>query len=156
MPAVPAGVNEIVAENSLPDTPGWRIATPDRAMGQEIAGHIPRPSVEQGNAVMVHVNRTGPDAGKPYTVEIFRLGWYGGVGARLVLGPRSSDAFRARDLADVELDYLFLDGSHFKVYDGSRASRCCWPWSPAGTSHMTLGPTSSTVSAPEACDRRCW
>lgn len=31
------------------------------------------------------------------------------------------DAFRARDLSDVELDYLFLDGSHFRMHDGSRA-----------------------------------
>ena len=31
------------------------------------------------------------------------------------------EAFRRRDLADVELDYLFLDGSHFKMHDGSRA-----------------------------------
>ena len=31
------------------------------------------------------------------------------------------EAFRHRDLTDVELDYLFLDGSHFKMHDGSRA-----------------------------------
>jgi transposase-like protein len=31
------------------------------------------------------------------------------------------DTFRERDLSDVELDYLFLDGSHFKMHDGSRA-----------------------------------
>ena len=31
------------------------------------------------------------------------------------------EAFRSRDLTDVELDYLFLDGSHFKMHDGSRA-----------------------------------
>ena len=31
------------------------------------------------------------------------------------------DAFRARDLSGIELDYLFLDGSHFKMHDGSRA-----------------------------------
>ena len=31
------------------------------------------------------------------------------------------EAFRARDLTDVELDYLFLDGSHFKMHDGQRA-----------------------------------
>ncbi len=31
------------------------------------------------------------------------------------------EAFRSRDLSDVELDYLFLDGSHFKMHDGSRA-----------------------------------
>ena len=31
------------------------------------------------------------------------------------------EAFRSRDLTDIELDYLFLDGSHFKMHDGSRA-----------------------------------
>lgn len=31
------------------------------------------------------------------------------------------EAFRRRDLTDVELDYLFLDGSHFRMHDGSRA-----------------------------------
>jgi transposase-like protein len=31
------------------------------------------------------------------------------------------EAFRSRDLSDVELDYLFLDGSHFRMHDGSRA-----------------------------------
>lgn len=31
------------------------------------------------------------------------------------------EAFRARDLSGVELDYLFLDASHFKMHDGSRA-----------------------------------
>ncbi|WP_208027686.1 transposase, partial [Rhabdothermincola sediminis] len=31
------------------------------------------------------------------------------------------EAFRTRDLSDVELDYLFLDGSHFKMHDGSRS-----------------------------------
>ena len=31
------------------------------------------------------------------------------------------EAFRDRDLSDVELDYLFLDASHFKMHDGSRA-----------------------------------
>ncbi|MYJ14547.1 MAG: IS256 family transposase, partial [Acidimicrobiia bacterium] len=31
------------------------------------------------------------------------------------------EAFRSRDLSGVELDYLFLDASHFKMHDGSRA-----------------------------------
>ena len=31
------------------------------------------------------------------------------------------EAFRHRDLTDVELDYLFVDGSCFKMHDGSRA-----------------------------------
>ena len=31
------------------------------------------------------------------------------------------EAFRTRDLSDVELDYLYLDGSHFKMHNGSRS-----------------------------------
>lgn len=31
------------------------------------------------------------------------------------------DAFRNRDLTGIDLDYLFLDGSHFKMHDGTAA-----------------------------------
>jgi putative transposase len=31
------------------------------------------------------------------------------------------ETFRTRDLSGIELDYLFLDGSHFRMHDGSRA-----------------------------------
>lgn len=31
------------------------------------------------------------------------------------------DAWRARDLSAVELDYLFVDASHFKMHDGARS-----------------------------------
>jgi transposase-like protein len=31
------------------------------------------------------------------------------------------EGFRNRDLSDIELDYLFLDGSHFRMHDGTRA-----------------------------------
>ena len=31
------------------------------------------------------------------------------------------EQFRNRDLSEVDLDYLFLDGSHFKMHDGTRA-----------------------------------
>lgn len=31
------------------------------------------------------------------------------------------EAFRNRDLSDIDIDYLFLDGSHFKMHDGTGA-----------------------------------
>jgi len=31
------------------------------------------------------------------------------------------DTFRNRNLTDVDLDYLFLDGSHFKMHEGTAA-----------------------------------
>ena len=38
------------------------------------------------------------------------------------------DAWRTRDLSDVSLDYLFLDGSHFKFHPGAPAEPvlCAW------------------------------
>jgi putative transposase len=38
------------------------------------------------------------------------------------------DAWRHRHLADVELEYLYLDGSHFRYHDGARAEPvlCAW------------------------------
>jgi putative transposase len=38
------------------------------------------------------------------------------------------EAWRTRDLSDVQLDYLFLDGSHFKFHAGSAAEPvlCAW------------------------------
>ena len=38
------------------------------------------------------------------------------------------DGWRRRDLSDVELEYLYLDGSHFRYHDGARAEPvlCAW------------------------------
>ncbi|GGO27515.1 hypothetical protein GCM10010116_55150 [Microbispora rosea subsp. aerata] len=38
------------------------------------------------------------------------------------------DAWCRRDLTDVELDYLFLDASHFTTHDGSRAEPILAAW----------------------------
>ena len=38
------------------------------------------------------------------------------------------DTWKRRDLADVHLEYLFLDGSHFKMHDGARAEPVLAAW----------------------------
>jgi len=38
------------------------------------------------------------------------------------------EAFRHRDLSDVELEYLYLDGSHFKMHPGSPAEPVLVAW----------------------------
>ena len=38
------------------------------------------------------------------------------------------DAFKRRDLSDVELEYLFLDGSHFKYHAGAKAEPVLVAW----------------------------
>jgi transposase-like protein len=38
------------------------------------------------------------------------------------------DTWKQRDLSDVHLEYLFLDGSHFKMHDGARAEPVLAAW----------------------------
>ena len=71
-------VNPVQQENSLPGTDGWLHAGPD---DRAIEGYASEVSVEPGDTVHFHVSTT-PEAG--YRIDVYRLGWYGGVGARLV------------------------------------------------------------------------
>jgi len=84
------GPNAITAENELPGTASWKVTKP--ANLHEIAGYITRPSVQSGGSLDVHVNAKGAEASSAYTVEVFRMGYYGGAGARLVSGPDSHNA----------------------------------------------------------------
>ncbi len=60
------------------------------------------------------------------------------------------DAWCQRDLSGVELDYLFLDASHFKIQTGSGPNRS---WPPGAS--PTPGTTSSPTWSPAASSRRC-
>ena len=84
-----AAPSSVQAENALPGTPGWRYAdAPYGTTAQQYAGvvtsidgYTPEQSVDPGGQVSL---RVGTAAGLRYRVEVFRLGWYGGVGARRV------------------------------------------------------------------------
>src|SRR5262245_16753611 len=71
----------VAAENQKPGTADWEIATP--AVEHEIEGYASRTSVNGGDAIDLFVSTTA----KRYTVDVFRMGWYGGLGARRVAGP---------------------------------------------------------------------
>src|SRR5215207_2207934 len=71
--------NAVVAENCLPGTP-W--STWNVWPGSEgLQGFATPFSVDQGQRVDFKVDKAG---GGSYRVDIYRLGWYGGAGARLV------------------------------------------------------------------------
>ena len=56
------------------------------------------------------------------------------------------DTWRRRDLSGVELEYLYLDGSHFRYHDGARAEPvlCAWGITTTGTPvFLALDPASS-------------
>jgi hypothetical protein len=72
------GENPIVAENELSGTAGW---LGPQATGGAADVYAGATDVLPGGVVAIHVS-TRPAA--RYRVLVYRLGWYGGVGARLV------------------------------------------------------------------------
>ncbi len=73
-----ADVNPIRRENALPGTAGWRLP---RASPGAIEGYASGVSFLPGSKLDLHVSTT-PSA--HYRVEIYRIGWYAGTGARRV------------------------------------------------------------------------
>jgi len=82
VPGVSGGPPEtsaaIIAENALPGTTGWKITDPSK--NHQIEGYANQVSIDPGQPVTLYVSTTAPS----YHVEVFRMGWYGGLGARLV------------------------------------------------------------------------
>ncbi len=76
--AQPPLPNAIVAENALVGTTAWNRRY---ASGASIEGYTSQESVASGDLLELHVS-TNPAAA--YRVEIYRLGWYGGDGGRLI------------------------------------------------------------------------
>ena len=73
-----AGVNAVQAENGLAGSRSWQLR---QAPGRAVEGYASAVSVAPGQQLGLHVS-TVPSA--RYRVEVFRLGWYGGDGARLL------------------------------------------------------------------------
>jgi hypothetical protein len=73
------------AENQRPGSPGWDLTAP--ALHQEIEGYASRASVNRGEPIDLFVNTSAPR----YTIDVFRMGWYAGAGARQVAGPIARD-----------------------------------------------------------------
>jgi transposase-like protein len=79
------------------------------------------------------------------------------------------DAWKTRDLGGIELEYLFLDGSHFRMHPGAPAEPVLAAWgittqgspvllglAPGAHEGHDPGPASSASWSPAACGRRCW
>jgi transposase-like protein len=79
------------------------------------------------------------------------------------------DAWKHRDLTGVELEYLYLDGSHFRMHPDARAEPvlCAWGITTQGAPLLVgLAPASDEGHDPglgslvswslAGCGRRCW
>jgi len=95
---VPDPSGPVALENQRTGTPGWELQNP--ALGHEIEGYAEATSVGPGETVRLHVSSASPR----FTVQVYRMGWYGGAGARQVLefrgmpgGPRAIPKPRPQD-----------------------------------------------------------
>jgi hypothetical protein len=68
-------------ERGHPATNAWQLARP--AMGREIEGYASQASVNRGESIELFVNSTDPN----YSIEIYRIGWYGGKYGLLMMHP---------------------------------------------------------------------
>jgi hypothetical protein len=73
--------NVITQENALQGTDSWEI--PDRKGASiQIQAYASATSVQPGQSLTFYVSTQ--KEGMPYSINIYRLGWYGGLGARLM------------------------------------------------------------------------
>lgn len=88
-----AGENPVTRENAHPGSTDWQLTrvrtdTRDGVRSSSIEGYCSQQSVAAGESIDIHVS-TKPQ--QDFTIEIFRTGYYGGRGARLMktIGPLS-------------------------------------------------------------------
>ena len=80
-------VNVIQRENEKQGTTSWQRRDP--ANSREIEGYGSATSIDRGQSIQIFVSTTDPS----YSMEVFRMGWYGGAGARLMTAPISRMGF---------------------------------------------------------------
>jgi hypothetical protein len=73
--------NVVQDENALAGTTAWQLSAP--ATFREIEGYASLTSVNLGDQVTFYLSGADPNV----SLEIYRMGWYGGAGSRQVLGP---------------------------------------------------------------------
>src|SRR4029079_12968075 len=78
-PSTALAANAIQTENAKPGTPNWYDFAAS-ATQDAINGYGSKISVNHGDSIDLYITTTAAS----FTIDIFRTGYYGGVGARLV------------------------------------------------------------------------
>jgi hypothetical protein len=79
--AVAAG-NLIVTENQQPGSSAWQLTNTADDVSKQIKGYASSASVLQGGSLTLYVT---VNPAQTYSIDVYRIGWYGGLGGRLEL-----------------------------------------------------------------------
>ena len=71
-----------MVDNRLPGSTGWQIGQVAEDWTKQIKGYASATSVRKGESVAFHVT---VNPAQSFTLDFYRLGWYGGLGGRLML-----------------------------------------------------------------------
>ena len=74
-----SSMNTTQIENAKPGDGSWVLTA--KATNHEIEGYASATSVNRGDTIQFYVNTSAPS----YKMDIYRMGWYGGLGARRML-----------------------------------------------------------------------
>ncbi|ULA61021.1 MAG: hypothetical protein LZF60_280057 [Nitrospira sp.] len=75
----PHAASPITMENARPGQSDWVLTNP---ADHEVEGYASATSIQRGEPLRLYIHSIDPRV----TVDIYRMGWYGGAGARLVQG----------------------------------------------------------------------
>lgn len=79
IPARSFAASPIALENARPGTSDWVLTNP---ADHEVEGYASATGIQRGEPLRLYINSIDPSV----TVDVYRMGWYGGTGARLVQG----------------------------------------------------------------------
>ena len=105
--------NPTRTENRLPGSGNWRIGAGDTVaaddLGKQVCGYTSATSVNLGESLDFHVSTT---PARSFTVDVYRLGWYGGAGARqMATSPRLAGVHQPEPTTDPKTGMIGCDWS---------------------------------------------
>ncbi len=109
-PCDPPVTNPIACENSLPGAPesDWKV---NGNGDDDIQGFATQMSVNKGDAISFKIKSTTAN----YKIEIYRLGYYGGDGARLIQGNLAPTGPAAQPACQVTASTGLIDCGNWSV-----------------------------------------
>jgi hypothetical protein len=115
--------NPTQIENAKAGTRTWRLTSPAR--DREIEGYASLTSVNKGGTIDLLVSTWDPS----YQIDVYRMGWYGGLGARQVRGPIQQTGHRQpMPVADPTTGLIDCGWTHpYTLVAANAADASDWP-----------------------------